>query len=355
MTDGVDFQVNRSALRESRRVVADTDLADGQVLLRVTKFALTANNVTYAAIGEQFGYWKFFPAEAPWGRVPVWGFADVAESRCPGIDAGERIWGYYPMASHLVVTPARVTTHGFVDGAAHRAGLPPVYNQYERTAADPGYREAEENVLALFRPLFITGFLLDDFIDESGGFGARRIALSSASSKTALSLANLLKSRGTFEVVALTSRANADFVGRTGYYDRVVAYDELDALPTEPSLALIDMAGDAGLIDRLADRLGDSFVYNGMVGGAHWDAPAGAAKGPPRTLFFAPDRIVKRRKDWGPDGFAARYGAAWSRFMGSAAGWLSIVEEQGPEALEARWRMLLDGKARPEEGFILGL
>ena len=47
------------------------------------KFALTANNVTYAAFGDAMHYWKFFPGpDDESGRVPVWGFADVADSRC---------------------------------------------------------------------------------------------------------------------------------------------------------------------------------------------------------------------------------------------------------------------------------
>ena len=105
MPESADFLVNKTALRESRFGPAATTVAEGQALLRLTRFALTSNNVTYAAIGEQFGYWKFFPAEAPFGRVPVWGFADVAQSRAPELTPGERIWGYYPIASHLVVTP----------------------------------------------------------------------------------------------------------------------------------------------------------------------------------------------------------------------------------------------------------
>jgi NADPH:quinone reductase-like Zn-dependent oxidoreductase len=347
--------VRKTALRETRFAPQETTIAAGQALLRLTRFALTANNVTYAAIGDQFGYWKFFPAEDGWGRVPVWGFADVVASNAPELKAGERIWGYYPIASHLVVTPARVTASGFVDGAEHRQGLPPVYNQYERVAADPAYDPRRENEIALFRPLFMTGFLLDDFLDENACFGARRVALASASSKTALSLAKLLKARGGAEVVALTSAANAAFCEKTGFYDRVVTYDAMDALPADAPVTLVDMAGDPRVIDALAERLGDRFFYNCMVGGAHWDARAMEAKGPPRTLFFAPDRIAKRRKDWGAEGLATRYGAAWTGFLAAAESWLTVLEGRGEADVLARWAALLDGKARPEEGYILSL
>ncbi len=353
MTETTDLLVDKSALRLARFSHGVAEIGEGEALLRLDRFALTSNNVTYAAIGEQFGYWKFFPAPAPNGRVPVWGFADVVESKSADVAVGERIWGYFPIASHLVVTPARATPRGFVDGASHRAGLPAVYNQYERVAVDPAYKREHEAQIALFRPLFATGFLIDDFLAESGFFGAQRVMLSSASSKTALGLAKCLKDRGGVDIVGLTSARNAEFVRKTGYYDRVVAYDRLGDLPNDASTLLVDMAGDAPLINALADRLGDAFVYNCMVGGTHWEADVAETKGPPRTLFFAPDHIVKRHKDWGPDGFALRYAAAWTGFLGSTSGWLKVIEKNGEGPVREVWQALLDGQARPEDGYVL--
>ena len=82
MSKATDFIVERENLRHTKFVSApDPDAVDvpaGHALLRVDAFAFTANNVTYAVIGEMMSYWNFFPAEAGWGRVPVWGFADVA-------------------------------------------------------------------------------------------------------------------------------------------------------------------------------------------------------------------------------------------------------------------------------------
>lgn len=347
-----DMLVKKAQLRDFHFGPSVTEVAEGQALLRLTRFALTSNNVTYAAIGEQFGYWKFFPAEEGWGRVPVWGFADVEASKTPDLKAGERIWGYFPISSHLVVTPSRANARGFTDGAAHRAQLPIVYNQYERAAVDPSYRADEEGFTALFRPLFMTGFLIDHFLAENKFFGARRVMLSSASSKTSLGLAKRLYERGdAVEVVGLTSAANAAFVERTGFYHRVVAYDALDALPNDAPTLLVDMAGDAPLIDALAERLGEQFVYNCMVGGTHWEARARETKGPQRTLFFAPDHMAVRQQ---PD-FQERFAGAWRRFADSSAAWLRIVEERGEDAVRARWTALLDGKARPEDGYVLSL
>ena len=355
MTTSTEFLVDKTALRETHFAAADASILDRQALLRITRFALTSNNVTYAAIGERFGYWKFFPAQPPYGRVPVWGFADVAASKSADLAVGERVWGYFPMSSHLVVSPSKASARGFVDGAPHRAGLPPVYNQYERVAVDPAYRADQENEIALFRPLFVTGFLIDDFLDENRNFDARRAMLSSASSKTALGLAKLLHDRGKVEVVGLTSAANVDFVQRTGFYDRVVTYDEFETLPNDAPALLVDMAGDAPLINRLAERLGGAFIYNCMVGATHWHARSAQTKGPARTAFFAPDRIVKRHKDWGSDGFASRYAAAWQGFLTESQPWLRVVERQGQAAVRETWEALLDGKTRPEEGYVLSL
>src|SRR5262245_24819840 len=234
-----DFLVRRADLRETtleRGPRSDAlPLAEGELLLRVDRFALTANNITYAVFGDAMAYWSFFPSRDGWGRVPVWGFADVERSAHPGLEPGERIYGYLPMSTHLRVRPDRLTPRGFVDGAAHRAKLPPVYNEYTRLAADPGDLAEAEDAQMLFRPLFATSFLIDDFLAESGFFGAREILVSSASSKTSLALAFLLarNRRGSVRVVGLTSARNRSFVERTGCYDEVVPYERIEALPAD--------------------------------------------------------------------------------------------------------------------------
>ena len=65
-------------------------LSEGAVRLRIESFSVTANNITYAVIGDVFGYWNFFPAEGDFGVVPMWGHAIVEESRHPDIAVGER-------------------------------------------------------------------------------------------------------------------------------------------------------------------------------------------------------------------------------------------------------------------------
>ena len=204
MTTATDLLVDRTDLHESRLQTREVECADGEALFEIERFALTANNITYAVAGDSaFGYWKFFPAPDHWGRVPVWGFARVSASRHPDVAVGERFYGYFPMGTHLVVKPQRVGPSGFVDGAPHRAALPPVYNQYTRATGD----RHEETAQMLLRPLFMTSFLLDDFLADNDFFGARRVILSSASSKTSLGLAfELARNRkGRVTVAGLTA------------------------------------------------------------------------------------------------------------------------------------------------------
>jgi hypothetical protein len=107
----MDFEVRRDDLRTHRSLeTAAPEPGEGQVLLHIDHAALTSNNITYGAFGDMMGYWNFFPAaDAGWGRVPVWGFADVVTSRVEGIADGDRFYGYLPMSTHLVVEPTRVT------------------------------------------------------------------------------------------------------------------------------------------------------------------------------------------------------------------------------------------------------
>src|ERR1700685_564819 len=118
---------------------------DGQALLRVDAFGLTSNNITYATFGEAMSYWAFFPAEEGWGRMPVWGFAEVLDSAVAELEPGTRVYGYLPPSSELLVTPSRVSAHGFTDAAAHRAQLPAAYNRYARVEADPMYDAEQED------------------------------------------------------------------------------------------------------------------------------------------------------------------------------------------------------------------
>ena len=339
----------------------DAALEDGEARLRIDSFALTANNVTYMIFGEQIGYWRYFdPAadgisEDGMGRMPVWGFATVTESRADGVPVGTEVYGFLPVADQLVVRPVKVGPHGFQDGRAHRAALHPVYNSYTRTDSDPSYG-VEKAIQPVLRPLFMTSFLIDDFLASESMFGAHRVVLTSASSKTALGTAYCLRQRGGVEVVGLTSATNRAFVEGTAYYDRVLSYDEVQTLEAVPTV-VVDMAGNGALMARLYDHLGENVVYACSVGKSHWqgDAAPKPEAGAPLKLFFAPDYAKARMADWGAEGFAQKVGARWVPFLKDAREWMSVGAPDGLEGLLLTYRELLEGRADPKRAALFSL
>jgi hypothetical protein len=368
------FQVRKDRLDATRTVqLPDAPLSDGQVRVRIEHFAYTANNITYAAFGEAMNYWQFFPvaqdagsSDAPWGLIPVWGFGVVVETRCAGVAVGERLYGYWPMASDVVLQPVRVSPEGFFDGAPHRTALHPVYNQYLRCAVDPLHDPANEALLALLRPLFLTAWLIDDFLADNAFFGTceggRRgvMLLSSASSKTAYATAAQLAHRPEVEVVGLTSAANVAFCESLGVYSRVLTYEQLDTLATDTPCVYVDFAGNGDLRKAIHSRF-TALAYSCSIGGTHVDRLAGGRDlpGPRPVLFFAPAQAKKRHGDWGAAGFNERMARAWHAFVGQvkqpAAPWLVVQTHNGPEAVQAAHAMVLGGRGDPRLGHMLSL
>ncbi|HQR97904.1 MULTISPECIES: DUF2855 family protein [unclassified Polaromonas] len=354
--------VRKNDLASTRLETAeDAPLAVGQVRMRVEAFALTSNNITYAAFGDAMNYWQFFPTgEEGWGTIPVWGFGSVVQSLHPGVAVGERLYGYYPMASATVLTPARLATAGFHDGAPHRRELHPVYNQYLRCSADPFYTPATEDIQALLRPLFITSFLIDDFLADNDFFGANVMLLSSASSKTAYGTAFQLAQRPGIEVIGLTSPANVAFCESLGCYSRVLTYDQLDQIAADAACIYVDFAGNAGLRLAIHTRFAN-LKYSCSIGGTHVAELGGARDlpGPRATLFFAPAQIKKRSADWGAEGLGQRLVQAWQTFSQRAtqapSPWLITQHHRGADAVTAAYQQVLAGKGDPRVGHILTL
>jgi hypothetical protein len=351
------FEVRKSDWRQTRFVEGPVpDLAPGQVLFRVDRFALTSNNISYALSGDLLGYWRFFPCEEGFGRIPVMGFADVIRSTHPDVREGTRCFGFYPMARHLVIEPGAVSPSQIMDAARHRAGLAPVYAQYVPTAGDAIYAERREDPILLMRGLFMTSFLADDFLAEQEYRGARSVLISSASSKTSIALAFQVGQTGRARAIGLTSARNAEFVRKLGLYDQVVLYDEVASLPVEPAV-FVDMAGDGAVTAAVHRHFGDALKYDCTIGATHWSADRSSADlpGPKPEFFFAPGQVGKRVADWGPQGFSARVAAAWTKFCDASDAWLRVVRDNGREALERVYQDTLVGRTDPAEGHILSL
>ena len=356
------LEVDRADLHHVRAVSHPSlSLASGEVRLRVDAFGMTANNITYAVYGDLMRYWECFPGPEEdgvhWGRVPVWGFGDVVESTVAGVDEGTRVYGYFPLADELVVIPGRIDDRGFSDLAPTREAVPTVYSRYSVTTSDPVYRPEREDQQMLLWPLFVTSFVVDDFLGDHDLFGARTVVVSSASSKTAIGAAFLLAEREGVEVVGLTSPGNLEFVRSLDCYDTVLPYEGLDELGDTPS-CYIDVAGRRDVTYAIHTHLGDGLRYSMVVGDTHWDdttTPEGTLPGPRPEFLFAPVQITKRRTDWGRDGFETAVAQAWDRFIPWTDRWLAIRHAAGAAATEAVYRDVLDGRVDPRTGDICTL
>ena len=358
----MELEVDRGDLRHVRFADAGPEpLGPGEVRLRIDAFGLTSNNITYAVFGDAMGYWQFFPGPdedgTHWGRLPVWGFAEVTESSVAGVDEASRLYGYLPLADELIVRPGRVDGTGFSDLAPHRQPLPSVYNRYSFVDRDPVYHPGREPQQMLLWPLFVTSFVVDDFLGDHGMFDSACVLISSASAKTSIAAAFLLAGRPGLEVVGLTSPANLEFVSSLDCYDRVLAYSGVQSL-APVGACYIDVAGNQDVTGDVHRHLGDRLRYSMIVGDTHWESPTastGSLPGPRPTFLFAPDQIAKRRQEWGRDGFELAVSRAWDRFSPWTDGWLDIREVSGANAVESAYRALLDGRVDPRVGEVCSL
>ena len=368
----VQFQVHKNDITQTRLVAsgdqADAfDLGDSEILVKVERFSFTANNVTYGAIGEQIGYWQFFPpalnagdSAEDWGIVPVWGFAEVVVSHHDAISVGERFYGYFPMANYLKMQPDRIADDRLVDGAAHRADLPAVYNNYDRLGGAVG-NPTQDNLRALLNPLYGTSFCLCDALQEEDFRGAEQLVVLSASSKTAIGMAyGFAQIEGVRPaVVGLTSPGNAGFVEKVGVYDTVLGYDQLEQIENRPSL-LVDMSGNRAVIGAVHGLLGDNMLWCHNVGLTHWDDsstkddPAAAQLIRDRSaMFFAPGHIAMRAKEWGATSFNQKVAGFLEGGMQHARVWMDVHETQGLAAFADIYARVVKGDLRAEEGIII--
>ena len=365
MTVLTQLQTDKSALERTRVVTTPLSaLSPGEALLKIDRLALTSNNITYAAFGDvpHLRYWSFFPtAEAGWGHMPAWGFANVVTSTVAGLEVGERFYGYWPIASHLVVQPTRVGERGFYDGTPHRLELTSAYNQYQRISSDAGYRAKNENYQILLRPLFITSFMLADFLEDNEFFGARQLVVSSASSKTAYGTLFCLTKQ--IDTVGITSASNKSFVDSLGCYQRSVSYDGVESLDASTPTLYVDFSGDTALRERVHRHFGAALVHDCYAGSAqthdHLSKSRGELPGPKPQPYFAPYQIKKRNADWGPAEVTRKFNQAQLAFIEKVSDahrpWMQVQEHAGLEAAQQLIRDLVAGRIDPKQGHVVVL
>jgi len=340
----------------------EAPLQEGFIRCKVGPWALTANNVTYMVTGHQIGYWHYFEPAAygidqeGYGRMPVWGYAKVTESRCEDVSVGQVIYGFLPIIDIFDMKPTRLTKTGFQDGNDHRTKLHSLYNSYSFTDKDPSFG-LHPDLQPVLRPLFTTSFLIDDFLAEKNFFGAEQALILSASSKTALGTAFCCKARGSVKVTGLTSESNKDFTESTGFYDEVQTYDSITDLNPDVKTVVVDMSGNANVLATVDSHFEENLIYICKVGLSHWDAAssAGTKINAENRFFFAPDQAKTRIAEWGGAGFAQKLGERWIPFLNSAENWLDIEKSEGVSTILKTYKDVLNGNASPKKGFLFTL
>ncbi|MDJ0759000.1 MAG: DUF2855 family protein [Woeseiaceae bacterium] len=353
------LEVRKDNLSDTEVVETEIDgIEDGQILCKVDRFALTANNITYGVVGEKIGYWQFFPATEGRGVIPVWGFADVVESKHPDVESGERLYGYFPMATHIVLQPDKVSGQRLLDAMPHRRKLPPVYNSYARTGGEQYYDPTMDDERMLLFPLYATSFCLYDYFNDNDYFGASQVIVPSASSKTAIGLAYALKSDPDSPAsVGVTSSGNESAVSQLGLYDTVCTYDTLTDIDNSVPSVIIDMSGNGTVLSNLHEHLGDNMRFTSNVGLTHLDDNE---MGPSfirerSEMFFAPGHIQKRAADWGPGVFEGKAMKFWHDAATKSRSWLAFDQYSGMDALEDVYQQLLAGRVSPDRGVIVSM
>lgn len=340
------MEVAREKPLEETRVSTDVlkEPREGELILAVERFGLSSNNITYAQLGDRFGlgYWRPFPAEDGWGRVPAWGIARVLAGDPTLAQVGDRFVGLVPMADRMRLRAVR-TPAGLRDTSAERSGMLPVYRDMRSVALDQGWREELLDVHLVLRPAYPPAALLDD---ELGRDGTRVVLLTSATSKTALMTARLLSRRG-LDVTGLTSAAHLAAAVSTGAYSHVHSYDEVAALPVQPTV-LLDVAGNPAVARAVHDRLGGDLIRHVGMGGTHHEAAA-AASGTPAPLVPAPEmfntgaRESELAEERGEHEVLVLEDAARDALLLWAASWMQVRTVTGAHEVEHEWRRLATG------------
>ena len=355
MSDVTHFLVDKTDLTQTRVVSKPLPpLGAGEVLVKVDRVAMTANNITYAAIAHLIPYWEFFPWDEGWGRLPVWGFGDVVESRAD-LAVSTRLYGFWASSTHLMMKPRVVRPGLVIDAVDHRSPLPAIYNQYVPTDEDPTYSAEAESLTCIFRPLFMTAFSLDELFGAEGFEGASTIAVSAASSKTAWATSHLLAKRDGTRIIGLTSKANRTFVEALGCYDHVITYDSIDDLFDESWTAYLDFAGSRQLRVAVRKAVGPNLLFDLSVGMAHWAETrfAEVFESPTVTSYSAPSMIQRRSEAIGREEYFRLYAEAWRGFAPHASASVEFVESIGLGALATAYQDTASGTVSLATGLIV--
>jgi hypothetical protein len=247
---------------------------------------------------------------------------------------------------------AQTSSGGFIDVGTHREKHAMAYRAFDKVSDVEG---ENDNAMLIFRGLFMTSFLAEDFLREQNFFEATQVVITSASSKTSIALAHCLRANSIMRVIGLTSDANVDFVNSVGEYHDVVTYSEISLLDPSVQTVIVDMAGNPEIVALVHTHFDDSLKYSCSIGATHWDQTSHRVDtpGPKPQFFFAPSQISKRSKEWGRAELNIRLETALNTFIEGSKQWLRIEHLHGADSVSDTYSQLVAGRMSPEIGNIL--
>ncbi len=356
MADNRSFIVNsKNRNQYGLKNTGLTVLSENEITAKVEKFGFTSNNITYASLAETIPYLKFFPdvSNEENGILPVWGIAKVTESKHPEIRAGQRFFGFLPAAEYVQIRPSSANSSGFT---AERKQIKPEYGFYNSCSfldKDVFYEESLEDEMTVFRPLFLTGILVADWLEFNEYRSADTVVISSASSKTSYGIAKAVKSNEKkCRLIGLASERNTEFCRSLKVYDEVISYDRVEEISADYSVLYADVAGSEPLRERLGAYLGERLKLVLSVGMSHGSTAGFQAGilGERFEIFFAPGWMMKRRRR-----LPEKIGHIWKSQIGSVGNYFRTVRKRGLENFEKDYADFLSGKINPSESLLFEL
>ncbi|KAJ3319699.1 hypothetical protein HDV06_006115 [Boothiomyces sp. JEL0866] len=321
------------------------------ILIQIDRFGFSSNNVTYALFGKAMQYFDFFDTGNGYSHLPIWGLGTIIQSNSDQLKEGEKIYGYFPTASHIVLDPIQISRELF---KVVREQLPAdrvVYNTYYRQNVDPEYSAEYENLMLLFRPLWTTSFFLHDFLLAKFPH-VNSVVISSASSKTAFSLALLLK-KSNIKAIGLTSNRNLEFVQKLDFYDSVLTYDQISTIPVADCV-YCDFAGDSNLNSSIFSHFADNLQKHVVIGKTHVESAPSAERNPKTVFFFVPEWILKRVPKPN-ENLTETKAKEWSNFLRYIQPFVDIKFSSEPKDLQKVYLEMLQGGFSPSDGYIFSL
>ena len=275
----------------------------------------------------------------------------------PDIAVGGRYFGFYPMATDVVIDAA---PHGsaFRDVGPHRAEHAATYTDFRDVTTDVMFRPEQADEYLLLWGVFMTSFLVDDYLADNDFLGATQTLVTSASSKTSICLAQCLAERDGHRCIGLTSRAQprlrrgprplrrGDHL-RRGRPTRPIECVDVGRHGRERFGPRCDPHALRRRTEVVTHRRRHPLAGSGGNGGH-------AARTDTRVLL-RPGTISEARRRVGADELDARIARSFHQLLDTTDEWLTVERRSGAEGVTSVYRSLLEGRAEPAIGYVVSM